>query len=211
MINTEQIYAYSTEHSSPQGDLLYRLNRETHLKTLAPRMISGALQGRILSLISHLVCPETIIEIGTFTGYSALCLAEGLHPQGKLYTIDVDPEYSSISQKYFDESSYKEQILPIIGDAKTVIPSIDVPTIDLVFMDAKKRDYPAYYDLVLPRLKKGGLILADNILWSGKVLEENPDKTTRVIQEFNRHVAEDSRVENVILPIRDGINVIRKL
>lgn len=206
----ENIYEYISSLSSPQGSLLEALYRESHLKTMAPRMVSGPIQGRVLSMIANIVSPQRILEIGTFTGYATLCLAEGLADGGKIDTIDINQELRFISEKYFELSDYRAAIYPHYGDAKEVIPSLN-EIYDLVFIDAKKRDYPIYYDLVIDKLRTGGIILADNVLWDGKVLLESPDKTTEAIQHFNQKIKSDPRVENVILPIRDGINMIRKI
>ena len=208
--NYTRLYDYCVEHSTPMDEILYELDRETHLKTLAPRMSSGPIQGRILSLISNLVRPKYILEIGTFTGFSTLNLVRGLQPDGELITVEVNAELQYISNKYFTKSGYGNRINQLIGNAKEIVPALDYK-FDLIFLDAGKKDYPIYYELILPKLRKGGIILADNILWSGKILDENMDKTSLVLDEFNKQVAKDSRVENVILPLRDGINVIRKL
>jgi len=208
--NYTRLYEYCVEHSTPMDQLLYELDRETHLKTLAPRMSSGPIQGRILSLISNLVRPKYILEIGTFTGFATLNLVRGLQPDGELVTVEVNAELQYISNKYFDKSGYGDRITQHIGNAKEIIPSLDYE-FDLIFLDAGKKDYPIYYDLILPKLRSGGLILADNILWSGKILDEKMDKTSVILDAFNKQVVEDPRVENVILPLRDGINVIRKL
>ena len=208
--NYTRLYDYCVEHSTPMDEILYELDRETHLKTLAPRMSSGPIQGRILSLISNLVRPKYILEIGTFTGFATLNLVRGLQPDGELITVEVNAELQYISNKYFTKSGYGNRINQLIGNAKEIVPALDYK-FDLIFLDAGKKDYPIYYELILPKLRKGGIILADNILWSGKILDENMDKTSLVLDEFNKQVAKDSRVENVILPLRDGINVIRKL
>lgn len=208
MIDNDKLYDYCIEHSDAHSDLLQKLFRETSIKTLQPRMISGPLQGRLLSFIAKLYAPKNILEIGTFTGYSALCLAEGLQKDGKLITIDINKELAYISEKYFELSPYKNLIQPMYGDAKEILPSLD-EVFDMVFIDAKKRDYPVYYDLIIDKMKSGGIILADNILWSGKVLDEKKDKTTQVIHDFNVKLKNDDRVENFILPFRDGINVLR--
>lgn len=205
----DKLYDYCVEYSEPIEQLLYELDRETHLKTLAPRMSSGHLQGKILSLISNLVLPNTILEIGTFTGYSTLHLVRGLSPDGQLVTIEINPELNHISQKYFDKSGYGHLISQHIGDAKDIIPSLDY-TFDLVFLDAAKKDYCTYFDLVLPKLSTRGLILADNVLWSGKILTDPNNKNAQELNRFNKKVLNDDRVENIILPFRDGINVIRK-
>ena len=208
--NYTRLYDYCVEHSTPIDEILYELDRETHLKTLAPRMSSGPIQGRILSLISNLLRPKYILEIGTFTGFATLNLVRGLQPDGKLITVEVNAELQHISRKYFTKSGYSDRINQLIGNAKEIVPELDYK-FDLIFLDAGKKDYPIYYELILPKLRKGGIILADNILWSGKILDENMDKTSVILDEFNKQVVEDSRVENVILPLRDGINVIRKL
>lgn len=208
--NYTRLYDYCVEHSTPMDEILYELDRETHLKTLAPRMSSGPIQGRILSLISNLLRPKYILEIGTFTGFATLNLVRGLQPDGKLITVEVNAELQHISRKYFTKSGYSDRINQLIGNAKEIVPELDYK-FDLIFLDAGKKDYPIYYELILPKLRKGGIILADNILWSGKILDENMDKTSVILDEFNKQVVEDSRVENVILPLRDGINVIRKL
>lgn len=206
---TQELYEYCERHSSSHDLLLADLYRETYLKVLKPRMASGPLQGRVLSFISKLKQPKQILEIGTFTGYATLCLAEGLPVDGKITTIEVNPELAYISNKYFQKSSWSSQIDPMIGDAKSILLDYDKP-IDLVFIDAKKQDYLTYFDLVVDKVASGGLILADNILWDGKVLDYSPDKTTRAIQDFNSFIALDERVSNFILPLRDGINVIIK-
>lgn len=208
--NYTRLYDYCVEHSTPMDELLYELDRETHLKTLAPRMSSGPIQGRILSLISNLIRPKYILEIGTFTGFATLNLVRGLQPDGKLITVEVNAELQYISNKYFTKSGYGDQITQLIGNAKKIIPTLDYE-FDLIFLDAGKKDYPIYYELILPKLRTGGIILADNILWSGKILDEKMDKTSVILDAFNKQVVDDPRVENVILPLRDGINVIRKL
>ena len=196
--NYTRLYDYCVEHSTPMDELLYELDRDTHLKTLAPRMSSGPIQGRILSLISNLVRPKYILEIGTFTGFATLNLVRGLQPDGELITVEVNAELQYISNKYFTKSGYGDRINQLIGNAKEIVPALDYK-FDLIFLDAGKKDYPIYYELILPKLRKGGIILADNILWSGKILDENMDKTSLVLDEFNKQVAKDSRVENVIL------------
>jgi caffeoyl-CoA O-methyltransferase len=176
---------------------------------MKPRMLSGHLQGRFLSLISKMICPKAILEIGTYTGYSALCLAEGLQPDGKLITIDVNEELEDRVKGYFNQSDYRDQIDYRIGKALELIPQL-TESFDLVFIDADKENYANYYDLVIDKVERGGIILADNVLWSGKVLNAKPDKDTQNILAFNDKVHNDARVENVLLPIRDGITVIRK-
>ena len=205
----ENILKYVEAHSSAEDGLLRRINRETHLSALKPRMLSGHLQGRVLAMVSKMIKPRLVLEIGTYTGYSALCLAEGLAENGKLVTIDINEELEGRVRGYFKESKFNDKIDYRIGDAKKVIPTLDGP-IDLVFIDADKEGYSLYYDLVIDKVKPGGFILADNVLWSGKVLDEKPDKDTMEIVGFNRKVAEDPRVEHLLLPIRDGIMVLRK-
>jgi predicted O-methyltransferase YrrM len=201
---------YANAHSTVASSLLQRIERETHLEVLQPRMLSGPFQGRLLSLISKLVQPKRILEIGTYTGYSALCLAEGLTKEGKLITLDVNEELHKRVQGYFNASDYSEQIDYRIGDALDLIPALNEPW-DLVFIDADKKNYVNYYDLVVDRVRSGGLILADNVLWSGKVIDEKAqDKETVLLRQYNERINRDERVENILLPIRDGIMVARK-
>lgn len=209
---TEELEEYCEAHSTPESDLLYRLNRETNLKCIKPRMISGHLQGRLLSFISQMMRPKRILEIGTYTGYATLCLAEGLTDEGRIDTIEIDEELEEIIRRYFSQSDYKEKITLYVGDALQVLKQLDA-TWDLVFMDAEKDDYIAYYELVMPRLRQGGIILADNVLWSGKVIQtvKTGDKETRALMKFNDYVLADERVKNFLLPFRDGIMVIEKL
>jgi caffeoyl-CoA O-methyltransferase len=203
---------YILNHISPEDGFLNELDRETHLKVLRSRMLSGHLQGQILSMLSCMVKPKHILEIGTFTGYSALCLAKGLAEGGQLHTIEIDDELESIAQKYFNKSGMGNQIVQHIGDARLIIPELN-QLFDLVFIDADKREYCEYYKLVFPHLRVGGFILADNILWNGKVIdpEAAEEEQTRGILDFNSLVQEDARVENVILTVRDGIMLIRKI
>lgn len=209
---TEELEEYCEAHSTPESDLLYRLNRETNLKCIKPRMISGHLQGRLLSFISQMMRPKRILEIGTYTGYATLCLAEGLTDEGRIDTIEIDEELEEMIRRYFSQSDYKEKITLHVGDALQVLKQLDA-TWDLVFMDAEKDDYIAYYELVMPRLRQGGIILADNVLWSGKVIQtvKTGDKETRALMRFNDYVLADERVKNFLLPFRDGIMVIEKL
>jgi len=201
---------YSDRHTKPENDLLSRINRETHLKVMRPRMLSGHLQGRLLSMLSSMLRPRRILEIGTYTGYSALCLAEGLTDDGKLITLDVNEELEDRVRGYFAESAYASKIDFIINDAARVISTLN-EKFDLVFIDADKENYAKYYDLVFDKVIPGGIILADNVLWSGKVLDTKPDKDTKAILDFNKKIQDDKRVENVLLPVRDGIMMIRKL
>ena len=209
---TQEIEEYCEAHSTPEPELLYRLNRETNLKVMNPRMLSGHIQGMFLTSLVKMLQPKAVLEIGTYTGYSAICLAEGLPEDGVLDTIEVDVELEDIIRKYFSQYPKKEKITLHIGDALEVIPTLD-KTYDLIFMDADKEEYIRYYELVLPKLRKGGYLLADNVLWSGKVLNEpkSGDKDTPAIRQFNDYVLHDERVRNFLLPLRDGIMVIEKL
>ena len=202
---------YCDNYSSPESELLASLNRETRLKVVSPRMLSGHLQGRFLSLISKLQQPHLIVEIGTYTGYSALCLAEGLAKNGKLISIDVNEETSVFAKAFISKTQFADQIELVLADAKNYIPTIK-EAIDLVFIDADKKNYLAYYHQVIDKLKTGGLIIADNVLWSGKITmpEKEMDKETLALHQFNQFVQKDERVENLLLPIRDGLMVIRK-
>ncbi len=206
---TDPIVVYATEMSMPVPALLRELERETHLKTLAPQMLSGPLQGRLLSLLSKLLQPKCILEIGTFTGYSALCLAEGLPEDGELHTIEANDELEYLIRKYFSRSEQRKQLHLHIGHAREIIPKL-AGNFDLVFLDAGKRDYTKYYDLLIERIKPGGIILADNVLWSGKLIFEREDPDARLLHQFNEKLRQDDRVETVLLPIRDGLLVARK-
>ena len=212
MIDSVLLEQYILNHTSPEDDFLKELDRETHLKVLRSRMLSGHLQGQILSMISCMVKPRYILEIGTFTGYSALCLAKGLAENGQLHTIEIDDELESIARKYFEKSGMGNKIVQHIGDARQVISSLQ-HTFDLVFIDADKREYCDYYKLVFDHISVGGFLLADNILWNGKVVDPNEtnDEQTRGILDFNNLVHNDIRVKNVILPVRDGIMLIQKI
>lgn len=208
---SEALSHYCETHSEKEPELLNALNRETHLKVLSPRMLSGHLQGRILSFISKMKQPACVLEIGTYTGYSALCLAEGLAENGELFTIDPNEETNIVARKYFDASVYANKIKLMQGDAKNIIPRIN-KKFDLVFIDADKKNYPAYFDLIIEDVNKGGIIIADNVLWSGKVINEidKMDPDTRIIHEFNNKVNADSRVTNLLLPVRDGLLIMLK-
>jgi caffeoyl-CoA O-methyltransferase len=204
------ISEYSESHTQSESDLLKRLNRETYANVLKPRMLSGHIQGRLLALFSQMMQPNLIVEIGTFTGYSALCLAEGLSEKGKLITIEVNEELQPIAQKYFSESDYSSKIQQIIGDAASILPTLP-NEIDMAFIDADKKSCKKYYELLLPKVRKGGIIIADNVLWSGKVAEADKiDKDTQTLREFNAFVFNDERVENLLLPVRDGLMIARK-
>ena len=202
--------AYVAKHSEQEPELLQKLARETHLKVLQPRMLSGAYQGRLLALLSKLIAPKHILEIGTYTGYSALCLAEGLQADGQIDTIDINEELTDMQRKYFDVSCFGKHIVQHLGNAAEIIPAIE-GTFDFVFIDADKEQYPLYFDLIVDRVRSGGLIIADNVLWSGKVLEPATDEATESLQIFNKKVAKDSRVETVILAVRDGLTLLRKI
>ena len=206
----ENIQKYISDISQSESPILKELNRYTNSKVILPRMLSGHVQGRFLSMISKLVNPEIIVEVGTYTGYSCLCLAEGLKKNGKIITIEKDEEFASIAKKFFDRSKYKEKISLLIEDATTAIENIS-EKIDLAFIDADKVNYTKYYDMLFPKLKIGGLIVADNVLWSGKVTKKVSDNETQSIKNFNTKVKNDERVENLIVGIRDGIMVCQKI
>ena len=208
MIN-EDLQDLLLRYCEPESELLQQIDRETNLKVLMPRMLSGHYQGRVLSMLSKLVSPQRILEIGTFTGYATLCLAEGLRPDGLLYTLDINIELEEMVRKNFAQSNYNEQINYILGDATTTINTLD-EVFDLVFIDADKKNNGTYYDLIFDKIRPGGLIIVDNVLWSGKVLSNQQDKDTRNIITFNDKVAADHRVEKLILPVRDGLFIIRK-
>jgi len=206
----EKINDYVIAHSQPEPELLQQLSRETWQKVLAPRMLSGHLQGRILSMFSKLIRPEYILEIGTYTGYSALCLVEGLRADGELHTIDNNEELTDLQRKYFDKSGYGKQIIQHTGDALKIIPKLE-RSFDLVFIDADKHNYPAYLELLLPKLPKGAVILSDNVLWSGKVVEkvDEDDIDTIALLRYNKLLNQHPQLESVMLPIRDGLTVSR--
>lgn len=208
----EDLDDYVVAHSEDEPALLQELNRETYQKILQPRMLSGHYQGRVLSIISKLVNPKNILEIGTYTGYSAICLAEGMQQNGELHTIDVNEELFDFQRKYFDKSGYGNQIIQHLGNAIDVIAKLD-KTFDLVFIDADKENYCLYFEAIIGKLNSGGLILSDNVLWSGKVLEKiNPDdKDTKGLVAYNKLLKDDKRVESLILPIRDGLSLSRRL
>jgi predicted O-methyltransferase YrrM len=206
----QELDRYCCSHTADENDLLKRINRETHLEVLQPRMLSGHFQGRVLSMLSKMIQPKRILEIGTYTGYSALCLAEGLTSDGKLVTIDVNEELAARVQSYFDASSYSKQITYVISQALDVIPGLNEEW-DIVFIDADKQNYIEYYEMVLPFVKKGGYIILDNVLWSGKVAQlDKNDKDTVLLRKLNTIIHDDLRVEEVLLPIRDGLMIARK-
>ena len=206
----EKLDDYVVAHSQKEPELLQQLSRETWQKVLAPRMLSGHFQGRVLSMVSKLINPKNVLEIGTYTGYSALCLVEGIQPKGKLHTIDTNEELYDLQRKYFDKSGFGNQIIQHTGNALNIIPTID-KTFDLVFIDADKQNYPNYLEIILPKLKSGSVILSDNVLWTGKVIEkiQKGDKDTEALLKYNKMINEHSQLETVLLPIRDGLTITR--
>jgi len=207
----KDIFEYSEKYSQQEPEILQELNRETHLKILNPRMLSGFFQGRLLSIISKLIKPKKVLEIGTYTGYSAICIAEGMNKNGIIHTIDKNEELNTIQKKYFKKSGLENNIIQYNGCALDIIPKIE-EKFDLIFIDADKENYINYFNLVIDKLNNNGVILADNVLWSGKVINsEDHDLTTNVLREFNKSVNNDKRVETILLPIRDGISIIRKI
>lgn len=207
----EKIENYTLAHTQDEPELLKKLNRETHAKVLLPRMLSGHLQGRVLAMLSKMIQPERILEVGTYTGYSAICLAEGLKEKGVLHTIDINEELTPMVKRYFDEANISGKVKVHTGDALKIIPALN-ETWDLVFIDADKENYSAYFDLVFERVRTGGFIIADNVLWSGKILDERTemDKDTRALADYSKKIQSDNRVENVLFPVRDGLMVARK-
>lgn len=207
----KEIEAYAERMTTPETEILHQLSRETHLKVLRPRMLSGNMQGKLLQFISQMLKPERILEIGTYTGYSAICLAKGLNNNGLLHTIDNNPELEDIIKKYINKAGLQENIVLHIGEALNIIPTLE-ENFDLVFLDADKENYMQYYELSLAKLNKGGVIIADNVLWNGKVLYEpsKKDIETQSIIELNNHIVNDPRVENLLLPFRDGLMIARK-
>ncbi len=203
---------YIADHSQSEPELLQRLTRETHLKVIQPRMITGHFQGRVLSLLSKIIGPKNILEIGTYTGYSAICLAEGLQKKGTLHTIDINEELHAMQRRYFDESGYGSKIIQHTGDALEIIPQLDL-IFDMVFIDAEKVSYDHYYEAALKKCRPGSVILSDNVLWSGKVVEplDPKDKATKILIDYNKKLRDDPRVETVLLPIRDGLTLSRVL
>lgn len=207
----QEIDDYVVAHSAKEPELLQQLNRETNQKVLQPRMLSGHYQGRLLSMLSKLINPQNILEIGTYTGYSALCLAEGIKSDGVLHTIDINEELMDFQKRYFDASPWKDQIVQHLGDATEIIPSLK-EDFDLVFLDADKPNYPTYFQQIMEKLRPGGVILSDNVLWSGKVVEQvkEDDESTKALLKYNRLLAEDERLETVMLPVRDGLTISRR-
>lgn len=206
---SEALERYAEEHTTQESVILKQLNRETNARVFMPQMLSGHLQGQLIRMISLLVKPKYILEIGTFTGYSAICLSEGLQENGMLFTIDVNEELREMAEHYFTQAGINHKVDFRTGNAQDIIPVLDV-SFDLVFIDADKLNYPLYYDLVFEKVRPGGVILADNVLWSGKVVEEYQDAETKALMSFNERVQSDERVDNVLMTIRDGLMMIRK-
>jgi predicted O-methyltransferase YrrM len=207
-----QLEQYIQDHSQEEPRILQELTRETHLKVVRPRMLTGHFQGRVLSLLSKIINPRYILEIGTYTGYSALCLAEGIKKDGELHTIDQNEELAALQRRYFNRSGHGHQFIQYTGDALDIIPTLDL-IFDLVFIDAEKIEYPAYLEAVIKKTRSGSIILSDNVLWSGKVVEplDPKDKATKVLLEYNKKLKEDPRLETVLLPVRDGLTLSRVL
>lgn len=203
-------WSYCQEHTSPASALLLELDRETNLKTLSPQMQSGPYQGMLLQMISHMLRPRRVLEIGTFTGYATICLAAGLPEDGLIHTIEANDELAWIIRKYIGRAGLENKVALHLGDAAQIVPLLD-EVFDLVFLDAGKLDYPAHYHMVLPKIRPGGFLIADNVLWDGKVAGgDQKDETARVLREFNAQVCQDARVEQIILPLRDGLMLVRK-
>jgi len=211
MQTNKSLHTYIENHTQAEDEVLKELSRQTHLKVLRPRMLSEHIQGEVLSMLSAMIKPEQILELGTFTGYSAICLAKGLTKNGKLHTIDINDELDGFAAPFFEKAGFKDQIISYFGDALSIIPTLNVE-FDLVFIDADKREYLAYYHAIFDKVKTGGFIIADNIFWDGNILSspEKHDAYTKGIIDFNEYVHNDTRVENVIFPIRDGLMILRK-
>lgn len=209
---SKELSDYLEKHTSPENSLLKDLDRHTHLKVLQARMLSGHLQGRVLAMITQMIQPQYILEIGTYTGYSALCLAEGLQKNGELHTIEVNEEMETLIRTFFEKSPFQNQLHLHIGKALEIIPHLDT-TFDLAFIDADKLNYDNYFEAILPKIRPNGFILIDNVLWDGKVLEtvKQSDKKTQAMLDFNQKIQADQRIENVLLPIRDGLMLVRKI
>jgi caffeoyl-CoA O-methyltransferase len=206
---SDQLQQYIDDHSMEESDLLKALDRETHQKVLQPRMLSGSYQGRLLALLAKMIGPKKILEVGTYTGYATLCMAEGLTTGGSIDTIDHNEELADMQRRYFDQSPYGSQIVQHLGEANDILKTLAGPY-DLVFLDADKENYPHYFDLIIDKLETGGILLSDNVLWSGKVLEKSTDEATSALQVYNHKINTDVRVETVVLPIRDGLTITRK-
>jgi caffeoyl-CoA O-methyltransferase len=206
----EVIEDYATAHTTNESQLLAELNRETWANVMIPRMLSGHLQGRVLSMFSKLVSSKNILEIGTYTGYSALCLAEGLKPSGNLHTLDINEEYTAVAKRYFNKSAYSNNIKQHIGQALDIIPNLDCK-FQLAFIDADKENYANYFDAIIDKMDVGGLIIADNVLWSGKVTSNEMDEETQALDNYNKKIVTSDRVETVLFPVRDGLMISRKV
>jgi caffeoyl-CoA O-methyltransferase len=204
----DPLWDYCLQHTSPPSDVLKALERDTHLRTLSPQMLSGPYQGTLLRLFSHMLRPRRILEIGTFTGYTAICMAEGLTDDGLLHTIEVNDELAWLIQKHVQASGLAPKIRLHLGDAAHIIPTLE-EVFDLVFLDAGKLDYPAHFELALAKTRSGGIIIADNVLWDGKVVRNDPDETAQLLRRFNASIQQDARFDNVLLPLRDGLLVVR--
>ncbi len=207
----EELSAYANEYTTPEDVVLQQLNRDTHTKVLRPRMLSGHLQGRLLSFISRMINPDRILEVGTYTGYSAICLAEGLAKGGRLHTIDHNPELEDFALSYFKRAGYEDRIVQHTGEALDVIPAMEGP-FDLIFLDADKTNYVRYFDMIFPKMREGAVLLADNVLWSGKVLDayDDVDEETQGIMRFNKHMKDHPGIRHLLLPVRDGMMVVEK-
>ena len=205
----DKILEYAENHTTSEDEVLRELRRETHLKELQPQMLSGQIQGQLLTFFSQMLQPKAILEIGTFTGYAAICLAKGLAQNGIMHTIEVNEEKETIIRKYLAKANLNDSVQLHIGDAAQIIPTLN-ETFDLVFIDAGKKHNALYYDMVFDRVRQGGFIITDNVLWKGKVAEDTNDKRTRLIDEFNKKIQHDERVENLLLPVRDGLMIVRK-
>lgn len=206
----EEISTYVEKHTSDEDKVLHELNRQTHLNVMQPRMLSGHLQGRALSMFAHMIQPQKILEVGTYTGYSAICMAEGLAKNGQLITIDNNEELEEMANNYFEKSGYADRIDFQLGNAMEIIDKLD-DTFDMVFIDADKSNYINYYEKVINKMSKNGFVLFDNVLWSGKVLKEQQDKDTETLKKLNTLIQNDKRVENLLIPIRDGLMICRVL
>jgi len=209
MPDEEKLLQYCLQHSTSEGPLLQALERETNFRTLNPQMLSGPLQGMLLKMFCRMIRPQRVLEIGTFTGYSALCMAQALPEGGRLHTIESDDELAPIIQNYLRKSGLEDRVVLHIGDAAEILPTLEGP-FDLVFLDAGKLDYARHYALVFPKLRPGGFLVADNVLWSGKVVDESPDATALALHAFNTMIQEDPQVENLLLPLRDGLLLVQK-
>lgn len=209
MSNEEKHLEYCLQHSTSPDALLHALERETHLRTLQPQMLAGPLQGLLLQMISQMIRPQRILEVGTFTGYGTICLARGLADDGLLHTIEAEDELAPIIYTYLRKAGLEARVKLHLGDAARIIPSLD-ESFDLVFLDAGKMDYALHYDLVFPKVRPGGFLLADNVLWSGKVVQDEKDRTAQALRAFNDRIQADERVENLLLPLRDGLMIMRK-